>query len=88
MTRQQPEEHEITESMVVNPWISRGEARGELKMARRDILELLNLRFPGKVSEEIDHLVNRQSDLDLLRNWFRAAAQVPTMEDFVKALRG
>lgn len=78
----------MTESMVVNTWISRGEAREKLRMARMDILELLNLRFPGKVAEDIDQLVNRQSDLDLLRNWFRLAAQKQTMEDFIPGLRG
>lgn len=81
-------EFEMTESMVVNTWISRGEARGKLRMARLTLLELLELRFPGKVSAEIDQHVNQQSDLDLLRTWFRAAAQVPTMEDFIQGLRG
>lgn len=81
-------EWKMTESMVVNTWIERAQIKSQLEERRSSLLELLRLKFPGKVSEEIAKLVDQQSDLDLLRTWFRAAAQVPTMDDFVKGLRG
>ena len=81
-------EWKMTESMVVNTWIERAQIKTQLEERRSSVLELLRLRFPGTVSEEVGELVNQQSDLELLRNWFRAAAQVPTMEDFIIGLRG
>src|SRR4051794_28814882 len=44
---------DMSESMVVNGWISEGVARGELKNARSNLLLVLESRFGSEPSEEI-----------------------------------
>jgi hypothetical protein len=77
---------EMTESQVVNEWISQGEAKGMLKQGRQKLLEALTICFPGAVTGEIVRLVNEQDSLPLLDDWFRAALQADTYEQFLDVL--
>jgi hypothetical protein len=78
---------EMTESQVVNEWMSQGEARGKLLDRRQSLLELLQERFPGLVPAEVVKLINEQESLELLVNWFRAAIHAFTFQDFLAVLR-
>lgn len=74
---------DMTESEVVNRWIS----KGELNRARFSLLEALEGRFPGQASEEILQMIREQESLPLLDTWFRAVVRVRTFEDFLEVLR-
>ena len=78
---------DMTESQVVNEWMSQGEARGTLKAHRQNLIELLQGRFPAAVPEEVVRLINEQESLEMLRLWFRAAVQAFTFEHFMAVLR-
>ncbi len=77
----------MTESEVVNEWISQGEVKGQLKERRQKLLRLLQRKFPGLVPEEVSHLVGRQESLPVLDDWFDAAISAATIQDFLAALR-
>ena len=77
----------MTESQVVNEWMSQGEARGTLKERRQNLIELLQGRFPTAVPEEVVRRIDERESLEMLRVWFRAAVQAFTFEHFVAVLR-
>ena len=77
----------MTESEVVNEWISQGEARGKLAERRQKLLKLLVKRFPGAVPDDVVRLVNEQGGLDVLDHWFDAAAEAYTIQQFMDMLR-
>jgi hypothetical protein len=77
----------MTESQVVNEWISEGEAKGMLKMARADLLDDLRILFPGFVTDELARFINQQESLDLLADWRRAALRSDTFEQFMDVLK-
>ncbi len=77
----------MTESQVVNEWISQSEAKGSLSTQRRNVLQLLSKRFPGAVPEELTRLVNEQESLEILRVWFDAAAEAYTFQQFFNVVK-
>jgi hypothetical protein len=77
----------MTESEVVNEWISQGEARGKLAERRQNLLKLLAKRFPGTVPDDVVRLVNEQESLDVLGHWFDAAAEAYTFQQFMDVLK-
>jgi hypothetical protein len=79
---------EMTESQVVNEWISRGKAEGKLEERRENLLRLLSKRFPGAASEAVIRLVNEQESLELLSHWFDAAVEAETFPQFLDVLKG
>jgi hypothetical protein len=78
---------DMTESAVVNRWIQDAVDKKGLEDARQYLLDHLNMRFPGEVSQEIEKTINEQPSLTMLKDWFRQAHQVATMADFVRILR-
>jgi hypothetical protein len=78
---------EMTESQVVNEWISQGEAKATLRERRRKVLDALSFHFPGAATDEIVRLVNEQDSLPLLDDWFWAALRADTFEQFVAVLK-
>jgi hypothetical protein len=78
---------EMTESQVVNEWISQGEAKGMLIKQRQNLLEALSLRFPGSTPDDVVRLINEQESLTLLDDWFRAALRAYTFEQFMDVLK-
>lgn len=77
----------MTESAIVNGWIQQGETRGVLRTKRRDIVETLEIRFPGETPGEIQQLIEQQESLGLLEDWFRAALRAGTFDQFLAVLR-
>ncbi len=78
---------EMTESQVVNKWIGQGEAKGELRDRRQMLLLLLSKRFPGAVPAEVTRLIDEQEGMEILRDWFVAAAEALTFQDFMDVLK-
>jgi hypothetical protein len=77
----------MTESQVVNEWINQGEVKGELKTQRKNLLRLLNIRYAGLVSNEVTQLIQHQDSLELLGDWFDAAAGASSFEQFLAVLK-
>lgn len=77
----------MTESAIVNEWMSQGEARGVLRNERQLLLRALNKRFPGAVPAEVTKLVNEQDSLDLLNHWFDTAVSATTFDEFLAVLK-
>lgn len=78
---------EMTESQVVNEWIGQGMVKGELAASRRNLLELLNGRFPGAVPPDVTRLIQQQDSLELLNDWFRAAVRAFSFDQFLEVLK-
>ncbi len=78
---------EMTESQVVNDWISQGEAKGKLTERRQKLLEALSLRFPSSTLDDVVRIINEQESLTLLDDWFRAALRADTFEQFMAVLK-
>jgi hypothetical protein len=78
---------DMTESVVVNEWISQGVTKGELKTQRQNLLELLEVQFPGAVPNDVVQLIQKQESLELLHDWFRTALRVDTFEQFMDVLK-
>ena len=74
---------EMTESEVVNEWIS----MGELKNQRRNLLELLNGRFPGVVPNDVVQLIQTQDNVTLLHEWFQNAIKADRFEQFMSEIK-
>jgi hypothetical protein len=60
---------DVEESHVFNEWMAKREAR----IRRKDILQVVELRFPGSVSSELTAAVERQNDLNELSRWHSVA---------------
>jgi hypothetical protein len=74
----------MTESQVVNEWISKGEA----KRQRQNLLELLEGRFSGAVPNDVVQLIQQQDSLELLHDWFKVAVRASTtFEQFLDVLK-
>jgi hypothetical protein len=78
----------MTESQVVNGWIREGEIKGVLGERRRNLLETLDDRFPGRMTDDVRRMIQQQESLDLLGDWNRAARRVSSYDDFLGILRG
>jgi hypothetical protein len=74
---------EMTESQVVNEWIS----QGMLKEGRQNLLEALEGRFPGAAPSDVVRLIQQQDSLELLHDWFKAAVRVTTFAQFLDVLK-
>lgn len=77
----------MSDSMVVDRWIERAQAKTKLEERQRFLLDLLEWRFPGIVSKQISRLVIEQTDPSLLRDWSKVVARAPTMEDILESLQ-
>ncbi len=78
---------DMLESQVIKEWISEGEAIGVLRERRQRLLQTLKTRFPNSVPDEVVRLINEQDSLDLLQDWFGAALQVYTFDQFMDVLK-
>jgi hypothetical protein len=73
----------VTESQVVNEWIS----QGKLEQRREDLLRLLERRFPGQIPEEVRRVLEHQDSMPILQDWFDEAAVAGSMDAFHTVLR-
>jgi hypothetical protein len=79
---------EMTESQVVNEWISQGDAQATLRERRQLLLEALEGRFPGAVPKDVVQLIQQQDSLELLHDWFKVAVRASTtFEQFLDVLK-
>src|ERR1700722_15526764 len=81
------EDFQMTESKVVNEWMSQGEAKGRLENQRQNVLKLLEKQFPGSVPDNGTRLINEQKSLELLEHWFDVAAGAYTFEQFLDVVK-
>ena len=81
------EDFEMTESQVVNEWISKGDIEGQLKQSRRKLLKLLERRFPGALNNDLRELIQHQDSLELLDEWFDAAMPESPFEYFLDVIK-
>ena len=76
----------LTDSQVANRWLLQGRQAGLVQARREDILENLEGRFPGQVTDEIRNMVNQQGDAALLNDWFKATCRATSLDDFLRHL--
>ncbi len=70
---------------IAEQLIEQGMCRGELKNARKDVWEVLNIRF-GKVPEELMKQIEDLEDIDQLNELLREAVKVKTLNEFKKVM--
>ncbi len=62
--------------------------RGEIKMRQAYILRTLRGKFPEAITDNLIHTINDQDSPDLLDEWFDAAREATTYDEFLAVLRG
>ena len=72
----------MRDSQVVAEWMTEAEIRARV----RDVLRLLEKKFPPVVPEEITAVVKASTDLQQLNRWFDAAIDAASLDDFRRAL--
>lgn len=77
----------MTESPVVNRWLEKAKQDTELRTTRRNLLHMLNLRFPGAMTEDVTTCINQQDSMEMLDDWFEAGVTAAAWEQFVSVLR-
>ena len=78
---------EMSDSMVVDRWIARAEAKMELKERRSFILRMLRHRFGDAIPGDVQETIDTQPSLEMLDEWFDAAITVGSLQDFIAVLR-
>jgi hypothetical protein len=80
-------EWDMVESQLVQEWTADARREGGLVMGREFLLGFLKKRFPDSVPAEVVGLINQQDSADLLRDWFFAAVDASSLEEFLAVLR-
>jgi hypothetical protein len=75
------------ESQLANRWRAEAAAAATIAMARRMLLEALDVKFPGAVPADVRQLIQKQEAQGLLEDWHRAAIRAATYADFDAVLR-
>jgi hypothetical protein len=80
----------VKTSPVVEGWRAEGKAEGRVEGAiearRDDVLRLLNLKFPGQVSDDLVAALEARDDLDELSRWLDAVVTSSTLRRFRAAV--
>lgn len=76
----------MEESQLVLQTIRKGELRGEVKRAREDVLEVLQVRLVTPVPEPVRLAIQGTNDPDILRRWHRLALTVHSIQEFGAAI--
>ena len=76
------EEETMYESSVVQYFTEKGIERGGRERAIEDLLDVLEIRFGLAASDPLAARIRAIRDLQRLRQLFRAAVQVPSLEAF------
>jgi hypothetical protein len=77
----------MTESAIVNLWMSQAENRGAVRTSQQKLLKLLRERHNTPLPADVITLVNTQDDLTLLDLWFTAAIRCNTLDHFLQSLK-
>lgn len=75
------------ESAVVSEWTREARQEMELKTTQNAVVRVLRRKFSDVVSAEVVSLIETQTDLETLRNWFDEAVTAPSWEWFLKYLK-
>jgi hypothetical protein len=78
---------EMRESQYLKSFEDRGEAKGEVKRARADLLRILQSRLGVPVPEPIRLAIEGTNDLAVLDRWFDAALVAASWADFQAAMQ-
>ena len=79
-------EETMYESSVVQYFTEKGIEQGGRERAIRDLLDVLAIRFGLAASDPLAARVGAIDDVQRLNQLFRAAIQVPSLEDFRRLL--
>jgi 2-oxo-4-hydroxy-4-carboxy--5-ureidoimidazoline (OHCU) decarboxylase len=77
----------MTESRVINRWIEDAAAAARIEEARKNLVRLLQRRFPTAITEETLGTINAQPNLGKVHKWFDSAISAGSAEEFIAALR-
>jgi len=75
--------YDMTESPFVNSFID----KGKLEERRKSLLELLDGRFPGSVTNEVRQMIQFQDSYGILSDWFRATIRINSFEEFMSLVK-
>jgi hypothetical protein len=78
---------EVRETQLSKTIAARGEARGEVKRARADLLFVLQSRLGGPAPEPIRLAIEGTNDLGVIDRWLAAALAAASWPDFEAAIR-
>ncbi|MBF0527619.1 MAG: hypothetical protein HQK56_21275 [Deltaproteobacteria bacterium] len=77
---------DITDTVAGQQLINLGDQRGSLRIAREDIIEILEARF-GQVPQEVIDATGELDDLTGLKALLKASALVNDLDEFIQTLR-
>jgi len=86
------EDWNMEESQVVAGWIAKGEEKG-LERGRREtlrdmLIEVLEVRFGGPVSNELLAVLRAEESQESLSRWFHDALTCSSLEEFRSSMGG
>lgn len=80
------EDWTMKRSPVVDAWREEGRSEGRLQTLRADLLQTLEVRFPGEIPDEIRSCIEGTNDPSDLQRWFNAALSAASLEAFRAAI--
>jgi hypothetical protein len=81
------QESHMGESQYINRQRDRARAEGELRTKRQDLVDLVDSKFKGAMSPEVRQLIEQHESMPVLTEWFRAALDAITYDDFLAVVR-
>lgn len=77
----------VGESQMMNRWRAEEAAAEKLRTKKQAIIEMVDIRFPGAMPDEVRRLIQEQKTQSLVDDWFRAAARANAYQEFDAVLR-
>lgn len=74
--------YEYDEEKVINGWKEEGYEDGQIATKREDIIELL--KELEDISADISESIAKQTDLEILKVWYKAAVKADSIDDWKK----
>ena len=78
---------EMSDSIVVDRWVEKAQAKTKLEERRSFILQTLRHRFGEVIPGDVQETINTQPSGDMLQDWFIAALSANTIQEFIGVLR-
>ncbi len=85
--RAELERWNMGESAIANEWRTEGRTEGQREAQRKNLLRVLELRFPKKLPNDVVTAVTAESDTVKLEAWLDAAVIAATPDEFRAAMR-
>jgi len=80
-------EGKMMESQVVREWTEEACHQREVKTMRKVLILTIKRRFPDPIPAEVATLIDQQDSVEVLTDWFDAALNAQTFQDFIAVLR-